>query len=138
MAGLLIGMIGAFTWAAYRGVKESALAVGRERLAHLTQQIADMSQQSTAVLLGKTFAAASEPGVRGFLQAPSADTRSSAARALQQFNATQDPSRLQVELWSGRHSLVLTEPEGPHERANLKMSSTSVPPSLTEPAGRSA
>lgn len=112
MAGLLIGMIAVYTLAAYRGVKESALEVGRERLRNVTRQLASLSQQSTAVLLGKTLTAANDPAIRAFLQSPSAITRSPALSILQQFNVAQDPSSLQIELWSGSHSLVLTQPEG--------------------------
>jgi PAS domain S-box-containing protein len=109
---LLLGIITASTWASYRGVKESAVKAGRERLQNLTQQLASMSQQSTVLLLNRTFTAANDPAIRAFLQAPSPVTRSGASVILQQFTAAQEPNNLQVELWDTNRSLVLTEPDG--------------------------
>ena len=112
MATLLIGAILATTWAAYRAVRESALAAGRERLTNLTQQLASLSQQSSGVLLGKTFTAANDPAIRAFLHSPSSSSRPAAIGVLQQFSSTQDPSSLQVELWNEKPSLVLSWPDG--------------------------
>ncbi|MGI9069267.1 MAG: PAS domain S-box protein [Pyrinomonadaceae bacterium] len=109
---LLLSIIVASTWASYRGVKESAMAAGRERLQNLTQQLATLTHQSTVLLLTKTFTAANDPAIRAFLQSPSPATRSGASVVLQQFTAAQDPSSLQVELWDTNHSLVLTGPDG--------------------------
>src|SRR5437879_12590362 len=72
---LLLGIITASTWASYRGVKESALELGRERLQNLTQQLATLSQQSAVALLSKTYTAANDPAVRDFLKSPSPATR---------------------------------------------------------------
>jgi len=52
---LLSGIIIASTWASYRGVRESSLELGRQRLQNLTQQLATVSQQSAATLLNKTL-----------------------------------------------------------------------------------
>src|SRR5687767_13316208 len=68
---LLLGIITASTWASHRAIKESALQAGSERLQKLTQQLADLSEQSSNVLLGKTSAAAAEPGIRSFVEDPS-------------------------------------------------------------------
>ena len=78
---LLLGIIIASTWASYRGVQESALAVGRERLQNLTQQLANLSQQSNSLLLTKTSTAANSPAIRAFLQSPSPGTRAGASRS---------------------------------------------------------
>ncbi len=109
---LLLGMVMASTWASYRGVKESALEIGRERLQNVTQQLAQLSQQSTAHLLTKTATAANDSLIRAYLESPSPSTRSGASATLRQFNAEQDANSLQVELWDINHSLVLTEPGG--------------------------
>ena len=109
---LLFGIVLASTVAAYRGVKESALEVGGDRLQTLTKQLANLLQQSTALLLTKTFTEANNPAIRAFLQSPSAATRSGASLILEQFAAPQDPNGLQVELWDTNHSLVLTVPNG--------------------------
>jgi hypothetical protein len=86
---LLLGIIIASTWASYRGVKESALEVGRERLENLTQELANLSQQSTGVLLAKTLTAANDQAIRAFLKSPSPATRSGALLIMQQFTPAQ-------------------------------------------------
>lgn len=109
---LLLGIILASTLASYRGVKESALEVGDERLQILTKQLANMLQQSTVLLLTKTLTTANDPAIRALLQYPSPANRSSATAILEQFTAPNDPLGLQVELWDTNHSLVLTVPNG--------------------------
>src|SRR5438552_13073892 len=108
---LLIAIIFGSTWASYLGVKESALEVGRERLLNLTQQLANQSQQSLPIVLGRTFAAANDPAVHAFLRSRSSATRSGARSILQQFSPTQDPNSLQLELWNIDRTLALIEPE---------------------------
>jgi len=111
MTMLLLGVIVACTFASYRGIKQSALEVGRERLLNLTQQLASMLAQSSVKLNDKTFAVANDPAVRLFLRSAAPATRTGAIGALKQFSAPQDPNSLQVELWTADHSLVLTFPE---------------------------
>lgn len=109
---LLLAIILASTLASYRGVRESALEVGDERLQILTKQLSNLLQQSTADLLTKTFTVANDPAIRAFLKSPSPATQSAASATLEQFTAPQDPLGLQVELWDAKHSLVLTLPNG--------------------------
>jgi signal transduction histidine kinase len=111
MAALLFGVIAVSTWASYRGVKESGLHVGRERLLHLTQQFTSMFQQSTTKLNDKTFTVANDPAVRAYLRANSPATHAGAVDALKQFAVPQDQNNLQVELWTADRSLALTFPE---------------------------
>src|SRR5712691_6743265 len=127
IGALLLGVIVAATWASYRGVKESALEVGSQRLQNLTRQLAILFQQSNNFLLTKTFTAANDPAIRAFLQFPSPPTRSGASAILQQLKAPQDQNSLQIELWDANHSLVLTEPdnaspESPDLEAEFKAS----------------
>src|SRR5258708_30411184 len=75
IGGILFGIILISIWASYRSVKESAIAVGRERLLSLTQQLANQTQQSLPLVLGRTFPAANQPAVRAFLQSPSPTPR---------------------------------------------------------------
>ena len=112
IGALLLGVIVASSWAAYRGVKESAIEVGRERLLNLTQQLASLSQQSAVNLTNKTFTAANDPAIKVFLSFPSAASRPGASAILQQFAAPQDPNSLQVELWDAKRTLVLAWPDG--------------------------
>src|SRR6266404_2126752 len=107
IGALLLGVIVASTWAAYRGVKDSALEGGRERLRSLTQQLANQSKDSLPNLLSKTSIAANDAAIRTFLQTPSSTTRPAAITAIEQFNAPQDPGSLQVELWNANRTLAL-------------------------------
>src|SRR6266436_6256738 len=79
---LLLGIITVSIWTSYRGVKESALELGRERLRGLTQQLASQTQQSLPVFLNRTSSAANDPAVRTFLSAPSPSTRPAAVSIL--------------------------------------------------------
>src|SRR5437588_3327018 len=108
---LLFGVISAATLLSYFGVRESALELGRERLLSLTEQLAGQLQQPSAIILGKTSAAANDPAVRAFLKSPSTAARAGAVAALQQFAPEQDPNSMQVELWNADRSLALTLPE---------------------------
>ena len=109
---LLLGIVLASTVASYRGVKESALEVGGERLQNVTKQLATLLQQSTALRLAQTFTEANDPAIRTYLQSPSPDTRSRALMKLEQFAAPQDPGSMQIELWDKNRSLVLRVPDG--------------------------
>src|SRR6266576_2427548 len=71
IGALLLGILVASTWAAYSGVKESALAVGRERLQNLTKQLAILFQQSNHLLITRAFTTANDPAIKAFLQSPS-------------------------------------------------------------------
>ncbi|MBC8031559.1 MAG: PAS domain S-box protein [Pyrinomonadaceae bacterium] len=112
IGSLLLGIIIASTLASYRGVRQSALEVGRERLKNLTQQLATTSHQSTVLMLTKTQTAANNSAIHAFLQSPSPVTRSEAAAILQQFTVTHDPNSLRVELWNSSATIVLIAPDG--------------------------
>lgn len=58
IGGILFGIILISIWASYRSVKESALAVGHERLLGLTQPLANQIQQSLPSVLSRTLPAA--------------------------------------------------------------------------------
>jgi signal transduction histidine kinase len=107
---LLLGVIIATTWAAYEGVKRSALDVGKARLESLTQQLASMFQQSAAGMATKTLATASDPAIQAYLKSPSSGSRAAVDSILQPFLPAQDPSCLRVELWDSNRSLVLALP----------------------------
>src|SRR3989440_641513 len=108
---LLFGVISAATLLSYLGMRASALELGRERLLSLTEQLAGQLQQPSAIILGKTSAAANNPAVRAFIKFPSTAARAGAVAALQQFAPEQDPNSMQVELWNADRSLALTLPE---------------------------
>lgn len=109
---LLLSIITASTWASYQGVKEAAVKAGSERLQNLTEQLANLSQQSSTTLLARTYSTANEPAIRSFLENPSPNTRLAAASILDQFSQSKEPASLQVDLWDSSRHLLLTEPEG--------------------------
>ncbi len=109
---LLLGVIIATTWIAYREVRASALEVGHERLRHVTQQLASLLQQSASNNTGKTFAVANQPLIRTSLGSSRTGPRPEVEAVLQQFLPPQDQNGLRVELWDASHSLVLALPEG--------------------------
>jgi signal transduction histidine kinase/ActR/RegA family two-component response regulator len=111
MCTLLFVVLLASTWASYHGVKTSALEAGRERLLHLTDQLAGMFQQSSNSLTTKMLAVANEPAIRTYINSPSPTSRSSAVELLQQFAPPKDSNSLAVELWSVNQTLVLSIPE---------------------------
>src|SRR5688500_9976250 len=121
IGALLLAVMAACTLAAYRGVKESALEIGRERLLNVTEQLAGISQQSVINLTDKTFTAANDPAIKVLLSSSSAEAQPGAAAVLQRFATPQDPNSLQVELWDASHSLVMTWPDGsPPQSADLR------------------
>src|ERR1700732_1790629 len=100
IAILLCGVMVASTWASYRGVRDSSLEVGRERLVHLTEQLVGLLQQQSATLTGKTYTVANDPAILAYLLSPSAIKRPSVTTLLQQFTDPQDINSIQVELWN--------------------------------------
>jgi len=118
---LLLGVIIATTWAAYEGVKRSALDVGKARLESLTQQLASLFQQSAVAMATKTSATASDPAIQAYLQTPSPTSRAAVESILQPFLPAQDPSCLRVEIWNADKSLVLALPaESPEIASSLE------------------
>jgi signal transduction histidine kinase len=117
---VLVGLILASTWASYEGVKNASIEVGNERLVHLTDQLANLFQQSSMTLANKTLAVGAEPAIREHLTSPSAVTGQQVATLLDQFVAPKDTSTIRVELWSldGKRLVVLPK-EDPGEEIDL-------------------
>src|SRR3989442_10768515 len=115
IGALLLGVIVASTWASYRGVRDSALEVGQERLERITQQLAGLFQQSTSNTTNKTLTAANDPAIQAYLRSPATTSRPGVEAVLQQFMSPQDPNCLRVELWNANRSRVLALPEGSSE-----------------------
>ncbi len=112
MALLLLVVIGAATIAAYVGVRNSALDVGRERLLSLTQQLVSLSQQSSANQINRLSVVANDAVVKGYLRAPTPEGRTATLALIQQFVGAQDPANLQIDLLAADESVAVTLPEG--------------------------
>lgn len=107
---LLSGILAVSTWAAYRGMKETALEAGRERLRLLTQQLASMFQQSFVNVSNRTATAANDAVIRGYLLAPGTRPPAETPVILRPFAPPQDTSSLRVELWNVNRALVQAWP----------------------------
>lgn len=108
---LLAGIIIACNWASYRAVKASALDAGRERLQNLSQQLSSLLQQSANNISTKTATAANDTAIRAFVKSPETASRPEVQKLLQQFNTSQDPNSIRVELWNSQGKLLLVYPE---------------------------
>src|SRR5258706_3578025 len=75
IAILLSSVMVVSSWASYRGVRDSAIEVGRERLTHLTEQLAGLLQQSSVALTGKAYTVANDTAIRDYVRSPSINTR---------------------------------------------------------------
>src|SRR5258705_1393702 len=131
IASLLWGVMVASVWVSYRGVRESSLEVGRERLVHLTEQLAALLQQTSAGLTAKTSAVANDAAIQSYLRSPSTTTRLAAVAHLQQFSPSQESNNIQVELWSPGRSFLMALPESTSpQSADLMMEfeQSAVPP----------
>jgi signal transduction histidine kinase len=131
IAILLCGVMVASVWVSYRGVRESSLEVGRERLVHLTDQLAALLQQSSASLTAKTSAVANGAAVQSYLRSPSTTTRLAAVAHLEQFSPSQEPNSIQVELWSPGRSFLLAVPESTSPQSTdliMEFEQSAVPP----------
>jgi signal transduction histidine kinase len=104
---VILVLTGAYTWAAYRSVRLSALTAARDRLGSVTGQLVGMLQTSSKQLLDSMHASKSNEAARRFLLTQTAATRSVAMAALAQFG----PQRAQVvstELWNDRRERLLS------------------------------
>lgn len=118
---LLLALIVVFTWASYHSMKNTALEVGHNRLRLLTQQLANMFQQSANNHLNRTHTAASDSAIRSYLGLPKPESKPAALKIMQQHVAPQEQNGLQVELRNADHSLALVLPENsPQINANFE------------------
>jgi PAS domain S-box-containing protein len=106
ISGLLLVVIGGFSWVAYRAVQRSALEAAAERLERVTQQL----QENLGSGLPRRFAVmqqlAARPAIRDLLRAPTHATRTAALAELTRF-ASVDPVDAAVEVWDSSGVAVL-------------------------------
>ena len=109
---LLLCLIAVFMWASYSSMRNTAVEVGNERLRFLTQQLANLFQQSAATLMNRTHTAANDSAIRTYLSSPKSESKSAAAKIMQQYVAPQEQNGLRVELWNRSGSIEFAFPEG--------------------------
>ena len=103
---LLLIIIVIFGWTSYVGLKEAALATGRERLSTLTDQLSAMFQQSAQSIIITTRVAARQPEIKNYLLSNENKNDSETLKALQKLRT--DSSSVSVELWTKNRVNVLT------------------------------
>jgi len=106
ISGLLLVVIGGFSWVAYRAVQRSALEAAAERLERVTQQL----QENLGSGLPRRFAEvqqlAARPAIRDYLRTPTQRTHAAALAELTRFTSL-DPVNAAVELWDSTGLRVL-------------------------------
>jgi signal transduction histidine kinase len=111
ICGLLAGVVVLNAALSYGVVRDSALAVGRERLRSVSNQLANLLANSVSRADSAMRVAAADTTIVRFLSNP--DSRNRAA-ALAQIGRTRGRSAqvLAIELWNARGELVLTNRPG--------------------------
>ena len=108
---LLSAVVGLFTWASHRAMKESSQEMGRERLTQLTGYLTVQMGQGVAATTLRTVTAASDPAIRNFLKSPTRESRDAAVANVKQLLNGADQGNLQVEIWNSKAERLLVEPE---------------------------
>lgn len=106
ICGVLLVVIGSGVLAAYREVRQSAIAAAGERLQGVTLQLGGLLESAARRRATETSQLAGEPVIRAFLRSPRPATRSHALVALQKF-LSQSELVAAVELWDASGTVVL-------------------------------
>jgi PAS domain S-box-containing protein len=100
ISGLLAVVLGGFTAAAYREVRQAAFAAATERLHRVTQQLGDILETGAKTRIAEITRAAADPSLAAYLRAPTPAARRAAAAALTRLaGETNAPLLAGVELW---------------------------------------
>jgi signal transduction histidine kinase len=111
---LILAIILSFSWAAYRGMRATALGVARGRLGSVAEQLSRLLTNSGKQLTDTLARLAAEPDLRRYLAAPSGPGRARALAALSR-SGPQPAQIVATELWSAERRRLLVSPE--HESA---------------------
>jgi signal transduction histidine kinase len=110
---LTLAVIALSTWAAYRGVRDSAFAAARERLGSVTDQLATLLRASAGQVGAAVAKSVANDTIRRFLENPSARTRLDALGVMRRMGPAQEQV-VAVELWSPqRQRLLMTTTQQP-------------------------
>lgn len=114
ICGLLFGVILIFAGATYRSVENASLAVGRERLRGVTDQLGELLNTSVTGLEKRLRTASGDSALAKFIRSPTPANRAAALAAMRKGGAD-TVQRIVGELWSPAHELLLST--GPDEKA---------------------
>lgn len=107
ICALLLGVVVLSSWAAYRGVRDSAFGAARERLGNVTNQLATLLQSSAGQVGAAVAKAAANDTIRRFLETPTPQTRIDALKVMSRMGPVQEQV-VSVELWSPDRQQLLT------------------------------
>jgi signal transduction histidine kinase len=107
ICGLLLGVILLFAGATYRSVENASLAVGRERLRSVTNQLGDLLNASMAVTEKRLRATSGDSAFAKFIRSPTPANKA-AALAVMRKGGADTLQRIVSELWSPAHELLLS------------------------------
>ena len=113
ICGLLLGVILIFAGATYRSVENASLAVGRDRLRSVTDQIRDLLNTSMAGLEKRLRVMSGDSALAKYIRSPTPANKA-AALAVMRKGSGDTTQRVVPELWSPAHDLLLST--GPDER----------------------
>ena len=106
ISGLLLVVIGGFSWVAYRAVQQSAIEAAAERLERVTQELHDNLSSGLPRRVAEVQQLAARPPIHGLFDTPSRDTRAAALAELTRY-MTRDTANAAVELWDSTGQRVL-------------------------------
>ncbi len=106
ISGLLVVVIGGFSWVAYRAVQRSALEAAAERLERVTRQLHDNLRSGLPQRFAEAQQLAARPAIRRYLGNPTEDTRAAVLAELTRFTSL-DTLNAAVELWDSTGLRVL-------------------------------
>jgi signal transduction histidine kinase len=111
ISSLIVAVLSAFLWSAYREVKRTLLDVGGERAQVAADQIAGLMAQTAQARLADLRRIASDTTIRSYMARPDDAARPMASRVL---SSALGPGEQAVALWDARGSrlLVATGPAG--------------------------
>ena len=98
VSGLLVVVIGGFSWVAYSAVRRSTIEAAGERLERVTRQLHDNLRSGLPQRFAEAQGLAARPEVGRYIRDPTAGTRAAALAALARWTSL-DSLNAAVELW---------------------------------------
>ena len=111
ICGLVLAVVAADSAASYGTVRTAALAVGRERLRSVSDQIAGLLAASATKTDSVLRVAAADSAIVRYLESPS-ERNKSAALSYMRRPVSSGSQRLSVELWTASRELALSTAPG--------------------------
>jgi PAS domain S-box-containing protein len=106
ISGLLLVVIGGFSWVAYRAVQQSAFEAAAERLERVTQELHDNLSSGLPRRVAEAQQLAAGPAIRSLIDTPSRHTRAAALAELTRFMSL-DTANAAVEVWDSAGERML-------------------------------